>query len=128
VEHLGIHPAALFLRDGSGLTRHNLVAPEALVAALRYARARPWAPEFEDALARPGDARGTLRVRLAGHGDAVAAKTGAVRHVNGLAGYARASDGRVLVFSIMNNASGRPAPEVREAIDRIVQALLQSGS
>ncbi len=36
--------------------------------------------------------------------------------------------GRELVFCIMTNGSGQPARKVRDAIDRIVETLITSGS
>lgn len=127
-ERVGIDPGAVYLRDGSGLTAQTLITPGALTAILRYAAERPWAALFRDALPSPGEAEGTLENRLEGRGDRVAAKTGTIRHVNSLSGYAVARDGEVLVFSILTNASGRPASEIRRAMDRIVEAILENGS
>ena len=127
-ERVGIDPGAVYLRDGSGLTAQTLMTPGALTAILRYAAGRPWAALFRDALSSPGEVETTLENRLEGRGERVAAKTGSIRHVNSLSGYAIASDGEVLVFSILTNASGRPGSEVRQAVDRLVEAILDNGS
>lgn len=127
-ERVGVDPGAVYLRDGSGLTGQTLLTPRALTATLRYAADRPWGALFRDALPSPGEAEGTLEDRLEGRGDRIAAKTGTIRHVNSLSGYAVARDGEVLVFSILTHASGRPASEVRRAMDRIVEAILDNGS
>ena len=127
-DRVGIDPGAVYLRDGSGLTAQTLMTPGALTAILRYAAERPWAALFRDALPSPGEVESTLEDRLEGRGDRVAAKTGTIRHVNSLSGYAIASDGEVLVFSILTNASGRPGSEMRRAVDRIVEAILDNGS
>ncbi|HUG40305.1 MAG TPA: D-alanyl-D-alanine carboxypeptidase/D-alanyl-D-alanine-endopeptidase [Longimicrobiales bacterium] len=126
-ERVGVDSSALYLRDGSGLTAQNLITPRALVQLLRYAADRPWGEAFRDALASPGEIGTTLEERLACC-PRVAAKTGTIRHVNALSGYATMPDGSVRVFSILTNASGRPASEVRRAMDRIVEAILQNGS
>ncbi len=78
-------------------------------------------------MVQPGEREGTLEERLTEHQDRVWAKTGTIRHVNALSGFVRTEDGRELAFSIMSNASGLPSREVREAIDRIVHALIENG-
>lgn len=128
VERAGVPSDALYLRDGSGLTPQTLMTPGAVTALLRSAAVRPWGPLFRDALPSPGERDGTLEDRLEGYGASVAAKTGTLRHVNALSGYARRAGGDVVVFSILTNASGRPSSAVQAALDRIVVAILESGS
>lgn len=128
VETVGVAREAVYLRDGSGLTPQGLLSPDALVALLRHANARPWGPAFRNALASPGEPGTTLERRLPGHGSRVDAKTGTLRHVNALSGFVRTLDGRELVFSILSNGSGRPSWEVQAAVDRIVESLITSGS
>lgn len=127
-EQVRIAPAAVYLRDGSGLTSQTLLTPAALTQLLRYAEGRPWAPVFRHAMVAPGELDGTLEDRLVGYAQRVTAKTGTLRHVNVLSGYAMAEDGEWLVFSLMTNASGRPSTEVQRALDRIVEAILRHGS
>ena len=70
------------MRDGSGLSAANLIAPATVVRVLAHAAGRPWADTFVDALAGRGE--GTLRAwpRL----PPLAAKTGTLRHTIALAG------------------------------------------
>ncbi|MFW6206156.1 MAG: D-alanyl-D-alanine carboxypeptidase, partial [Gemmatimonadota bacterium] len=112
----------------SGLTAQGLITPDAVVALLRYAAGRPWGPVLRDGLAGPGEAKSTLERRLAGFEGRVWAKTGTLRHVNALSGYAVDALGRELVFSIMSNGSGRPSSDVQAALDRIVESLVETGS
>lgn len=126
-ERVGVDASALYLRDGSGLTAQNLITPHAIVQLLRYAAGQPWGEVFRDALPSPGEPDTTLEDRLTCCTN-VAAKTGTIRHIDALSGYATLPDGSVRVFSILTNASGRPGSEVRRAVDRIVEAILQNGS
>lgn len=124
---VGIPEGAVYMRDGSGLTAQNLVTPAAMVSLLRHVSGRPWGAAFRAAMAEPGEVDTTLEERLLELEGRLWAKTGTIRHVNTLSGYLRTDDGRDLVFSILTNASGRPASEMRRAIDRIVNAMTPSG-
>jgi serine-type D-Ala-D-Ala carboxypeptidase/endopeptidase (penicillin-binding protein 4) len=124
---VGIDSAALAVRDASGLSAQNLVTPEALIRILDHARRRPWGESYRDAMAQPGRP-GTLSGRLRHLEGRLHAKTGTIMHVNGLSGYVTAADGRLLLFSVLSNASGRPAAEVRAAIDRIVSEIAATGA
>jgi D-alanyl-D-alanine carboxypeptidase/D-alanyl-D-alanine-endopeptidase (penicillin-binding protein 4) len=115
---LGIDPKALFLVDGSGLSRMDQLAPDQIAALLVAARGRPWFPAWYDALPIAGVADrmvgGTLRSRMAGTPAAgnVHAKTGSLTGVSALSGYVTAADGRPLVFSMITNntVAGSPRP------------------
>ncbi|HUH11788.1 MAG TPA: D-alanyl-D-alanine carboxypeptidase/D-alanyl-D-alanine-endopeptidase [Longimicrobiales bacterium] len=120
-ERVGIDSSAIVIRDASGLSAQNLVTPRALVQLLEHARTRPWGAVYRAALAEP-TRPGTLSRRLEALAGHVQAKTGTITHVNALSGYLTTASGEELTFSILTNASGRPAGEVRAAIDRIVEA------
>ena len=120
-ERVGIDSSAIVIRDASGLSAQNLVTPRALIQLLEHARTQSWGPVYRAALAAPGES-GTLSGRMAALAGRVQAKTGTITHVNSLSGYLTTDSGRELTFSILSNASGRPAGEVRAAIDRIVEA------
>jgi serine-type D-Ala-D-Ala carboxypeptidase/endopeptidase (penicillin-binding protein 4) len=124
---VGIDSTALAVRDASGLSAQNLVTPEALIRILDHARRRPWGESYRAAMAQPGRP-GTLSGRLRHLEGRLHAKTGTIMHVNGLSGYVTAADGRLLLFSVLSNASGRPAVEVRAAIDRIVTEIAATGA
>jgi D-alanyl-D-alanine carboxypeptidase/D-alanyl-D-alanine-endopeptidase (penicillin-binding protein 4) len=125
VEQAGVDSTAFFLRDASGLSAQNLLAPEAIVRLLEHNSRQPWAVDFRAALPAPGMRAGTLENRLAGYENRVRAKTGTITNVNSLSGYLGGR--RELIFSIMTNGSGVPAAAVRRGIDRIVQAAAREG-
>lgn len=124
---VGLDSAAVVLRDGSGLSVQNLLTPRAVVQLLDHARDQPWGEAYRVALPWPGG-EGTLEERMPGLETNVRAKTGTVVHVNSLSGYAWTRDGHMLIFSILSNASGRPAAGVRRAIDRITHAIVRGGT
>lgn len=123
VESVRLDSTAFFLRDASGLSHQNLLTPSAVIALLEHARVQAWAPAFAAGLPRPGVEGGTLSGRLAGLEEQVAAKTGTITHVNGLSGYIVTASGRDLTFSILTNATGWPAADMRRAMDRIVREI-----
>ena len=122
IDSLRVDSTMFHLADGSGLSHHNLVAPDAFVRLLRAMRERPAARAFLDALPRGGE--GTLRYRfrrapLAGR---VRAKTGSIGTVNTLSGYLE-TPGGVWTFSIqLNNHTARER-EALQRLDAIVAAL-----
>ncbi|MGW4111396.1 D-alanyl-D-alanine carboxypeptidase/D-alanyl-D-alanine endopeptidase [Actinosynnema sp. NPDC004786] len=119
---LGVDPAALSLRDGSGLSRMDQVAPDQVAALLLAARAKPWFPGWYDALpvAGAGDRMvgGTLRNRMRGtpaEGN-VRAKTGSLTGVSALSGYVTTADGVPLVFAMISNNTLTSAKPVEDAV------------
>jgi D-alanyl-D-alanine carboxypeptidase/D-alanyl-D-alanine-endopeptidase (penicillin-binding protein 4) len=119
----GVDPLDVRPRDGSGLSAYNLVTPRALVAVLRQMLARPDGSAYRDAMAEPGEEDSTLEERLTGLEGRVFAKTGSISNVNSLSGYLVREDGRPVAFSILTNAGGVGAGQVRAAIDDIVRIL-----
>lgn len=112
------------LRDGSGLSRTDLVTPHDLVGLLVAMGRHPHAEAFRDSLAIAG-VDGTLERRLKGTAaeGRVFAKTGTLRQSNALAGYVNAQSGARFVFSIVVNHSTAPSHDAVAAIDAVVEAL-----
>ncbi len=123
VDEVGVAPGDFVLRDGSGLSTHNLLTPRAVVRLLAHMQASEVGPTFRNTLPSPGEGSSTLESRLEGLEGRLNAKTGTLTHVNALSGYLTRSDGSQLIFSIMANASGLPAPEVRTVMDALVRSL-----
>ena len=111
------------VRDGSGLSRHDLLTPTALVRVLDAARRLP-GPAFADALPIAG-VDGTLGARLRGTAAAgrVRAKTGSLDRVRSLSGYAATADDGLLLFSILCNNYTVPSREVARVQDAIAVRL-----
>ena len=123
VNEVGVRPSDISARDGSGLSFYNLVTPRAIVRILTEMHQMPWAAEYRDAMAEPGEEDSTLENRLKGLEGRLFAKTGTISNVNSLSGYLVRENGQEIAFSILSNGSGMPASRVRRAIDEIVRAL-----
>lgn len=121
---LGVNPNSYVLVDGSGLSRHNLVSPEALVQLLRGMANSPMASVYRTSLPVAG-VSGTLKGRF-NHTPAqgiVQAKTGTLMGVSALSGYVEVPNYEPLAFSIIVNQSDLSAEKLRAAIDEIVLVL-----
>jgi serine-type D-Ala-D-Ala carboxypeptidase/endopeptidase (penicillin-binding protein 4) len=113
------------LQDASGLSRSDILTPHGLAALLAAMARHPHAAVFRDSLPVAG-VDGTLEGRMVGRPaqGRVQAKTGSLRHVNALAGYATHRTGDRLVFAIvLNHHAGGSTPAV-QAIDDIVDVLV----
>lgn len=124
---LGVAKEEFSLADGSGLSRPAMVSPRALTAVLRTLAGGPHAEVFWNSLPVAG-VDGTLSGRFRGLGDssAIRAKTGTIRHVAALSGYAGNPGPGGVAFSIVVNHATAPSQEIRSAIDRIAKAILES--
>jgi len=117
-----IPDGGLALRDGSGLSRLDLVTPEATARLLVAIAKTDSATVFHDSLP-VGGRDGTLASRLSRSAGRVFAKTGSLSYDHALSGYAVAENGEVMVFSILcNDATVRSSP-IR-IIDQIAGLLI----
>lgn len=122
----GIPTNGLAIRDGSGLSRLNLVTPEATARLLVAITKTNAASVFHDSLPIAGR-DGTLGPRLARETGRVFAKTGSLNYIHSLSGYATTQNDEILVFSIFcNDATGHSDP-VR-VIDGIARLLVAYGA
>lgn len=125
---LGIPPDSYNLVDGSGLSRRNAVAPEAIVRVLQVMLRSPQFGVFRESLAVSATS-GTLRFRfretpLAGR---IWGKSGGLTGVASLAGYIDRPNTSMLIFSVAINHGSNRGAENRAAIDEIVGAIAQFG-
>jgi D-alanyl-D-alanine carboxypeptidase/D-alanyl-D-alanine-endopeptidase (penicillin-binding protein 4) len=122
----GIAPGDVIQTDGSGLSRHDLVTPRAVVALLKYAQGQPWfAPYFASLPVAGVD--GTLEALMkntpsAGH---IHAKTGSVEHVRTRSGFADTPGRRRLIFSFLSNNQGGKNHEASDALDGLCLAMIE---
>ncbi len=122
----GIKPDQFVFYDGSGLSREDLVTPEAVVALLRYCHQQPWGQLYEGTLPVAGvDGSLAERFRNTPAAGMVHGKTGSLLHVYSLSGYATTRSGQRIAFSIMTNNNNLPARKALDTIDRIVERILE---
>jgi D-alanyl-D-alanine carboxypeptidase/D-alanyl-D-alanine-endopeptidase (penicillin-binding protein 4) len=92
------------VRDGSGLSRHDVTTPETIIRVLDAMRRAPTFELFRASLPVAG-VDGTIANRMKGtpaQGN-VHAKTGTLDMVRSLSGYVTTADGRLLLFSVLAN-------------------------
>jgi D-alanyl-D-alanine carboxypeptidase/D-alanyl-D-alanine-endopeptidase (penicillin-binding protein 4) len=102
LEQAGIATDELALHDGSGLSRLDLVTPEATARLLVAIARRPAATVFRDTLPVSGR-DGTLKSRLRSSAGRIFGKTGTLTYINSLSGYALTADDEPLAFAIICN-------------------------
>ncbi len=122
----GISSDQYVFYDGSGLSRQNLVAPHAIVQLLRYCSTQPWGADYKATFPIAG-VDGSLTERLVSprlH-NRIMAKTGSLGGVKALSGFATTDGGEVVVFSILSINFNLPAKRVTDAIDELVQAIVE---
>ena len=121
----GVKPEQFVFYDGSGLSREDLVTPEAIVTLLRYCQQQPWGPAYEDTLPVAAvDGSLAERFRNTPAAGTVRAKTGSLAHVYSLSGYATTQTGDHIVFAVMTNNNNLPTKKALDTIDRIVVRLV----
>jgi D-alanyl-D-alanine carboxypeptidase/D-alanyl-D-alanine-endopeptidase (penicillin-binding protein 4) len=122
----GIAPGDVIQTDASGLSRHDLVTPRALVTLLSFAQKQSWFESYYASLPVAG-ADGTLEDRMKNTPAAgrIHAKTGSVEHVRTLSGFAETPSGRRLIFSFLSNNQGGKSHEAAEALTGLCVAMLE---
>ncbi len=122
----GIEEGDVVLYDGSGLSRRDLVTPQAEVKLLEYAAQQPWGAAFRSTLPIAGD-DGTLAERMKNTPAAgrIWAKTGSIEHVSTLAGYATTVHGEKLVFAIFGNKHNLRGNAATAVVDKICAAMVE---
>lgn len=127
-EVLGIPLNAYIQADGSGLSALNRFSPRQLVQLLQYAhRDFHLGPEFVSSFKLGGldgwNPRPFRDPPLVGE---LRVKSGHIRGVNTLAGYAHTQGGKTLAFCLMVNGHRAPQWEVDQRIAEISRFLLTS--
>ncbi|MEO8433282.1 MAG: D-alanyl-D-alanine carboxypeptidase/D-alanyl-D-alanine-endopeptidase [Pyrinomonadaceae bacterium] len=121
LQRAGIPSLNLALHDGSGLSRLNLITPEATARLLVNISKSSAASSFRFSLPVAGE-DGTLAFRMKAVAGRIAAKTGSLVYDNALSGYATTEDGEELAFAVICNDSTGAGNSV-VAIDRIGLAI-----
>jgi serine-type D-Ala-D-Ala carboxypeptidase/endopeptidase (penicillin-binding protein 4) len=122
----GIDPGDVIQTDASGLSRHDLVTPRAIVTLLSFAEKQSWFGTYYASLPVAG-VDGTLEDRMKNTPAAgrVHAKTGSVEHVRTLSGFAETPGGRRLIFSFLSNNQGGKSHEAADALTGLCVAMLE---
>jgi len=115
----------LVLDNGSGLSRETRISAESMGRLLGYAYASPNMPEFISSLSIAG-VDGSLERRLMEepYRYRVRGKTGWIREVSALSGYAQSLSGDVFAFSILFNNYRGMNVEMKAVQDSICRAVV----
>ena len=130
LKKIGVKRGDVKFEEGSGLSRNNLVTPNATVTLLEHMSHHAEAESYFNALPIAG-VDGSLRNRMKktrAEGN-VHAKTGTLRWANALSGYVTTAAGERLAFSLMLNRYSAPNDEssARTELDRIAVMLAELG-
>ncbi len=112
---IGIDPDTYDVADGSGLSRHNLVSPEALVQTLQVMNRSPHADIFKKSL-RSRELDGLSP-------ETVVVKTGSMSGVSNLSGYVRGKTFSPLAFTIFFNQYNQPRSQLNPIFDEMLLLL-----
>ena len=122
----GIVPGDVIQTDASGLSRHDLVTPRAIVTLLAFSQKQTWFAPYYASLPVAG-IDGTLEDRMKNTPAAgrIRAKTGSVEHVRTLSGFAETPSGRRLIFSFLSNNQGGKSHEAADALTGLSVAMIE---
>ncbi|HEX7698115.1 MAG TPA: D-alanyl-D-alanine carboxypeptidase/D-alanyl-D-alanine-endopeptidase [Candidatus Acidoferrum sp.] len=122
----GITPGDVIQADASGLSRHDLVTPRAIVTLLGFAQKQAWFGLYYASLPVAG-VDGTLEDRMKNTlaTGRIHAKTGSVEHVRTLSGFAETPDGRQVIFSFLSNNQGGKSHEAADALTGLCVAMIE---
>jgi len=103
-DSLGMDTQNLQLRDGSGLSRHNLVSPNTSTSLLQMMWNHPLRSYYIESFPLSG-LNGTIKKRMIGSSAEwnVRAKTGTIGYVHTLSGYTWTQSGEPIILSLMAN-------------------------
>lgn len=112
---LRVDASAYAVADGSGLSRHNLISPLALVQTLQGILKSPQANTFQTSL--PKDSVGQSPV------SALWSKSGGMRGVSTLTGYLQQPQSAPVLFSLMFNQYNQSSTQRRQAMDAMLLSM-----
>ncbi|HJU87156.1 MAG TPA: D-alanyl-D-alanine carboxypeptidase/D-alanyl-D-alanine-endopeptidase, partial [Gemmatimonadota bacterium] len=119
----GVSSRSVVVRDGSGLSRSNVVTARTTAELLVAMRSHPLFDDYYDSLLIAGLDGDPRRLRSAAARGNVHTKTGTLRGVSALSGYATTRDGELVAFSVITNGmpGGKAASIALE--DAVAEAL-----
>lgn len=126
LQEADINTGKVLIHDGSGLSRKDLVTPQAMVKLLTHMSEHEERDAFLASLPRGGENNTTLNHRL--HRSDVQAKTGSLEFVRALSGYTERPNGNRVAFALFANNYTGPSYRISRTIDDIVRAVASNPS
>lgn len=124
LQKAGVNTRRLLIHDGSGLSRKDLVTPQAMIQLLAHMTEHEEREAFLTSLPRGGERSTTLDYRLSRTD--VRAKTGSLAFVRSLSGYTRRPNGNRVAFALFANNYTGPSYQISRTIDAIIRAVASS--
>ncbi|TND06533.1 MAG: D-alanyl-D-alanine carboxypeptidase / D-alanyl-D-alanine-endopeptidase (penicillin-binding protein 4) [Bacteroidetes bacterium] len=117
----GLNTEALFMNDGSGLSRSNAVTTTQLAKAMQIASRQTWFRSFVAGVngSMVSLCKGTLAEKN------LRAKTGYITRARGYTGYVKDKKGRLLVFAVLANNYNCSPTEMKTRLERILIAMAE---
>ncbi|MCR9251011.1 MAG: D-alanyl-D-alanine carboxypeptidase, partial [bacterium] len=109
-------------RDGSGLSRYNLVTPRSMTELLVLIKNEMGIEKAKSYLPA-GGVSGTIKNWYKADQPYVFAKTGTLSNVHCLSGYIETKSGKTLVFSFMNNNYTNGSSIVKKEMQRVLEMI-----
>ena len=128
---IGVNPATVVMRDGSGISHVDLIPANEITSLLFSVQTQPWFSVYLKSLPIGGDKEkltgGTLRYRMKDKAikGKVRAKTGTISTVSSISGYIETKSGKTVIFSILLN-NLLDESQGKEVEDRIVEIIAKS--
>ena len=124
----GIDTEGLFMQDGSGLSPRNGITPFQLTTMLRtIALDSSWFTPFYNSLPEAGRS-GTMKNMFKNYPSVIGrirAKSGTISRVRAYSGYATATDGRLIAFSVVLNNFTCNQNEIRKRLEKFMAELIK---
>lgn len=116
------------IRDGSGLSRHDLASARDVVSMIEWGLEQPWEGAFRESMAIAGET-GTVRNRLADVDATVRAKSGSLRGVTCLAGVIEDEGEPVASYAVLAaNLTGERASGASGRVDDLVAMIADAAT
>jgi D-alanyl-D-alanine carboxypeptidase/D-alanyl-D-alanine-endopeptidase (penicillin-binding protein 4) len=122
----GIDIDGMYLMDGSGLSRSDLVTTRQQCTILYKISKMPWFAEFDSSLpvaGREGSMSSLCKGTCAENN--MRAKTGYINRARGYAGYVKTKSGRLVCFSLLANNYTCTPTEMKKKLEKILVAIAE---
>jgi len=109
-------------RDGSGLSRYNLLTPRSIVRVWEKIYTKVPKERLFTLLATGGES-GTIKNYFKGDKAYIFGKTGTLSNVYALSGFLVTNTGKILIFSWMNNNYPTTTSEIRKSMEPVMKSI-----
>lgn len=122
----GIDVSGMYVMDGSGLSRSNLVTTRQQAMILYKISKMPWFAEFDASLPVAGK-EGSMSSLCKGTcaESNMRAKTGYINRARGYAGYVKTKSGKTVCFSILANNYTCSPTEMKKKLEKVLVAIAE---